>query len=102
MARLGRSIEEYESECGWSSALFAGPAVELMRELMAHGVQVSLGRTVVHIATANVKLKAYVHHNGRTHEWATITDFRGNELESFYYDDFHNLRIFLLKKLELE
>ena len=101
MARLGRTIEEYEAECGWSSALFAGPAVALMKELMGKGVQVTLGRTVVHLSTDAVKLKAYVHHNGRTHEFATITDVKGNELKSFHYQEFSQLRIFLLQKLDL-
>jgi hypothetical protein len=92
MARLGRTLEEYKSNSGWSSALFAENAVTLMNELMSKNIEVKIGRTVVHIGK---KLKAYVHYSGRTEEYATITDRKGNELLTVHYTEFDKLSKFV-------
>lgn len=88
--------DEYVANGGWSSALFAPQAIVLMSELKIADVIVVVGRNVIHIGR---KLKAYVHHNGRTPEYATITDFRGTELASFHHTEFEKLSEFV--KLEL-
>lgn len=95
MARLGRSVEEYEQNGGWSSHFFAENAARLMRELLALGVQVTVGRTVVHMEKADTKLKAYVHHNGRTEEYATITTRGGSEILTVHYTEFEKLEKYL-------
>lgn len=91
MTRLGRTIEEYEENGGWSSHFFAENAVRLMRELQAMGVALQVGRTVVHMEKDGVKLKAYVHHNARSEEYATITDRVGVELLTVHYTEFEKL-----------
>lgn len=95
MARLGRSIEEYEENGGWSSHFFAENAARLMRELQTMGVSLQVGRTVVHMEKDNVKLKAYVHHAGRTEEYATITTRSGIELLTVHYTEFQKLENFV-------
>lgn len=87
---------EYIANDGWSSKLFAPNAIPLMQELVQAGMQVTVGRSVIHVGK---KLKAYVHHNGRTEEYATITDRRGTELATFHYSEFHKLREFVLLEL---
>lgn len=84
---------EYAANGGWSSKLFALNAIQLMQELVTAGVPVTAGRSVIHIGK---KLKAYVHHNGRTKEYATITDMHGIELETFHFTEFDKLREFVL------
>lgn len=91
---------EYIANGGWSSALFAPQAIPLLGELKAANVPVVVGRTVIHIGEGRKKIKAYVHHNGRTEEYATITDCRGTELATFHYTDFHKLREFVLGELK--
>jgi hypothetical protein len=100
--RLKRSVEEYEANSGWSSHYFAENAAGLMRQLMARGVAVSVGRTVVHMSKDGLKLKAYVHHNGRSEEFATITRNNGEELLTVHYTDFHQITNFLFQQFKLE
>lgn len=88
--------EDYVANGGWSSALFAQHAIPLMSDLKDQGVQVTVGRSVIHIGK---KLKAYVHHNGRTAEFATITDWKGVELDTFHHTDFVKLAKFIKLKL---
>lgn len=95
MARLGRTLEEYTANGGWSSHYFAENAVRLMGELKDLGVDVVIGRTVIHLTKGDVKLKAYVHHNGRSEEYATITKFNGEELLTAHYTDFKKLGDFV-------
>ena len=87
---------EYVANGGWSSALFAPQALPLIGELKSAGILITVGRSVIHLGK---KLKAYVHHNGRTPEYATITDFRGTELATFHHTEFEKLSEFI--KLEL-
>ena len=88
---------EYEANDGWSSSLFAKGAAALIRRLKESGVKVSVGRTVIHIGE---NMKAYVHYNGRTKEYATITDRNGVELQTFHHTEFEDLSNFILKELE--
>lgn len=96
MRELSQTLKAYEDNEGWSSKLFHAPAVLLMKELMGIGIKITVGRTVIHIANT---LKAYVHHNGRTSEFATITDRRGVELATFHHTNFEKLREFVLLQL---
>ncbi len=99
MAGMKKSIDEYEANGGWSSHFFAENAIMLMNELQALGVNVVVGRTVIHISKAGRKLKAYVHHNGRTEEYATITDQTGIELLTVHHTDFEKLSTFIKGQL---
>jgi hypothetical protein len=93
---LSRSLNEYEENGGWSSSNFFQPALSLMKALMAEGHKVEIGRTVVHL---DGKLKCYVHHNGRSREYATVTDFKGNELFTAHYTQFQELEKFIRDNL---
>ena len=84
---------EYAVNGGWSSKFFAANAGALLQELNTLGVRVIVGRTVIHIGQ---NLKAYVHHNGRSNEYATITDARGVELDTFHHTQFAMLRELVL------
>lgn len=98
MSKLSRSLEAYEKEDGWSSKLFAKRAIPLLKKLAASEVAVEVGRTVIYL-TGKQKLKAYVHHNGRSKEFATITDAKGVELATFHYTEFDALERFILEEL---
>jgi hypothetical protein len=99
MSKMQKSIEEYEANGGWSSHFFAENAVNLMNELQLLGIEVVIGRTVIHLNKDGKKLKAYVHHNGRTREYATITDRTGAELLTVHYTDFSKLSAFIKEQL---
>jgi len=89
---------EYVANGGWSSHYFAHAAIPLMMELKQAGVPVTVGRTVVHINKGSALIKAYVHHNGRTEEYATITNSKGEELATFHYTEADKLREFILAR----
>lgn len=55
MSKMSRTLEEYEQNGGWSSHFFATHAVKIMKELQASGVEVALGRTVIHLTKDNKK-----------------------------------------------
>lgn len=95
MAGMKKTILEYEQNSGWSSRLFAKNAVILLKELSSLGVDVKIGRTVIHIKKKKTAIKAYVHHNGRNEEYATITDIKGNELLTVHYTEFETLTKFI-------
>ena len=101
MPMLKKSLDEYAANGGWSSKLFADQAVPLMRELMAAGVTLKVGRHTIHLEANGNKIKAYVHHNGRTPEYATITDKKGTEIESFHYTEFSKLEACVKTQLGL-
>ena len=86
---------EYAANGGWSSHHFAPAAIPLMLELQGLGVRVTVGRSVIHLGKP-VTLKAYVHHNGRTEEYATLTNSKGEELATFHYTEADKLRDFIL------
>lgn len=83
---------EYEAANGWSSKLFAPTAVSLMQELKARRIKIVVGRSVIHIGDT---IKAYVHHNGRSAEHATFTDWHGNELATFHHTEHERLKAFV-------
>jgi hypothetical protein len=91
MAKMSKTQEEYLMNNGWSSALFLPHAKLLFEELKE--VNFVIGRSVIYLQpmvfpvpkTKYRKLKAYVHHNGRTKEYVTFTDEKGNELETIHY-----------------
>jgi hypothetical protein len=95
MAGMNKSLEEYEKNNGWSSSLFSANAISLMGDLVREGVDVSVGRTVIHLKKNNTTLKAYVHYKGRSEEYATITDYKGNELLTVHYAEFEKLSKFI-------
>lgn len=101
MPMMKKSLEEYAENGGWSSKLFAENAVPLMKELMDSGVNLKVGRHVIHLEANGKKIKAYVHHNGRTPEYATLTDHRGQELDSFHYTEFPKLELRVRTELGL-
>lgn len=94
--------DEYVENDGWSSKLFSSTAIVLMEELRILGVQVTVGRSVIHIGEGRKKLKAYVHHNGRTPEFATFTDCRGTELATFHHTEIEGLRAFVIGEVNAE
>lgn len=90
--KLSKSVEEYERAGGWSSSKFYKPALALMKELACRGVKVDVGRTVIYVGE---KFKCYVHHNGRSKDYATITNFQGAELITAHYTEFDKIETFL-------
>ena len=92
---MSKTVEEYEENGGWSSHFFVVNAVKLMKELQDLGIAVVVGRTVIHLSRDDKKLKAYVHHNGRNREYATVTDRKGVELLTVHYSDFDSLSTFI-------
>lgn len=92
---MKKTLEEYESGGGWSSHFFAEKAVTLIKELQKENISVTIGRTVIHISHNGKSLKTYVHHNGRSREYATITDKKGNELITVHYTEFEKLEEFI-------
>lgn len=102
MARLGRSLEEYAENGGWSSHHFAENAVPLIKSLMSLGAEVKIGRHVIHVKNGKAKLKAYPHFNGRSEEYVTITDMKGQELFTAHYTKFDELAEFVLLYLGLK
>lgn len=92
MRKLSKSLEQYEENGGWSSSLFYKPAVALMKDLIQRGVKVDVGRHVIYVGE---KLKCYVHYNGRSKEYATVTDVKGNELLTVHHTEFAKLEEFI-------
>lgn len=99
MARLGRSLDEYAENNGWSSHHFAEHAVPLLQSLIDAGVNVKIGRHVIHVKHNDVKFKAYPHYNGRSEEFVTITTMKGEELFTVHYTEFDKLSEFVQKNL---
>lgn len=96
---MSHTLEEYEAQKGWSSELFVDNAGRLMRELIGAGIHIRIHRTVIHLRSKTHSVKAYVHHNGRSPEWATLTTWRGEELGSFHHTDFEQLASSLKSQL---
>jgi hypothetical protein len=88
---MSHTLEEYEAQKGWSSELFIDKAGPLIRELTSLNVHIVIHRTVIHLRGKTHSIKAYVHHNGRSPEWATLTTWRGEEIDSFHHTDFEQL-----------
>lgn len=102
MARMGRTLEEYAANNGWSSHHFVERAVPLIQKLQTIGVEVKIGRHVIHVIKGDVKVKAYPHYKGRSEEFVTITDWKGNELITVHYTEFDKLQGFVIGLLTQE
>lgn len=99
MARMGRTLEEYAANNGWSSHYFVERAVPLIQQLMSAGVDVKIGRHVIHVKKGDVKFKAYPHYKGRSEEFVTITDWSGNEMLTVHHTEFDKLHGFVMEVL---
>lgn len=95
---MNKTLEEFEDAKGWSSKHFAAEAGPFIKDLQGAGVPVQIGRTVIHIGE---NLKAYVHYQGRSAEFATITDRNGVELQTFHFTEFENLKSLVKQELGL-
>jgi hypothetical protein len=80
MIKLSRSPNEFFENSGWSAKLFLEHAKQIHNYF---GDELKVGRTVVHLNNC----KIYVHHNGRSREYMTICDKKGNELHTFHYSE---------------
>lgn len=98
MPKMNKTLAEFQEASGWSSKHFASEAGPFIKSLIKAGVKVQIGRTVIHIGE---NLKAYVHYNGRSAEFATITDRNGVEINSFHYTEFENLKSLVKQELGL-
>ena len=82
---LSKSKQDYLKNNGWSSNKFLNIAKQIIEVLESKDFELDFGRTVVYIKKNNKLIKAYVHFNGRSNEYMTFTDNKGNELQSFHY-----------------
>lgn len=71
----------------------------MIQQLQAAGVEVKIGRHVIHVKHGDVKFKAYPHYKGRSEEYVSITDWRGNELLTVHYTEFDKLQGFVMQML---
>jgi len=84
MRKLSKTFKDFLGNSGWSANKFLEHALYLHEKFIG---EVEIGRTVVYLKHKNQQLKLYVHHNGRTAEYLTLTDAKGNELTTFHYTD---------------
>jgi len=80
MIKLSKTSDEYFQNSGWSSKLFLSHAI-LIYEYFKD--QMKIGRTVVYIG----KYKLYVHYKGKSKEYMSLCDSKGNELHTFHYSE---------------
>ena len=92
---MNKTLEEYAANGGWSSHFFVEKAVPLIQQLQSAGVEVNIGRPVIHVKHGAVKFKAYPHYKGRSEEYVSITDWRGNELLTVHFTEFDKLEGFI-------
>jgi len=84
MRKLSKNFNDFISNSGWSASKFLEHAIYLHRVFKG---DVEIGRTVVYLGHKDQQLKAYVHYNGRSAEYLTLTDSRGEELTTFHHTD---------------
>lgn len=101
MPRMSKSFDEYLENSGWSSHLFQKHASYLYLLLGSVAV-IKVGRTVITMESKTSKIKFYVHHNGRSKEYMTITDAQGNELITYHHTVdpqkiYNDVKVFLFK-----
>ena len=88
--RLTQSVESYLANEGWSSSKFLDHAKFLFDELPKYDIRIEVGRTVVYLHRTTrlgcdvVALKCYVHYQGASKEYLTVTDAKGNAIKCFY------------------
>lgn len=80
MIKLSSSPKEFFENTGWSAHMFIEHAKCIYDYF---GDELKVGRTVVHLNN----YKIYVHRNGRSREYMTICDNKGNELHTFHYTE---------------
>lgn len=98
---LSKTKEDYLKGKGWSSHLFFEKAKRIFPALEENNVQIDYGRTVIYLTKNNIKIKAYVHHNGRNKEYLTFTNHKGTELKTFHYtEETNNIINFILEQFE--
>lgn len=86
MRKLSKSIEQYLEAGGWSSNLFVEHARRLFEDKhFTRTCDFEVGRSVIYIRSNGKMIKAYVHHNGRSKEFMTLTNEKGDELATFHY-----------------
>lgn len=78
----------YFKNSGWSSHLFLDHAKYILPRVKEF-CGVVIGRLSIRLTDSNGKvvLRIFVHHNGRTNEFMTITDSKQKELATFHYTD---------------
>lgn len=47
-------------------------------------------------------IKCYVHHNGRSKEYATFTDYKGNEILTVHYTEFDKITNYFKEKFQTQ
>ena len=88
MRKLSKSIEKYLEAGGWSSSNFFEHAKVLFKDRDINCVAAfEVGRSVIYLrhSAQGKMLKFYVHHNGRSKEFMTITYENGDEYKTFHY-----------------
>lgn len=85
MSKMSRTKEEYFANSGWSSHHFMKHAQVLIPELEKK-FEMAFGRHVIHLKKdGKTVAKFYVHKNGRSREYATLTDAKGKELLTVHH-----------------
>lgn len=85
MRQLGKSIEEYLAAGGWSSHNFLEHAKAVFEDReVKRTCTFEVGRSVIYIRSRGTMLKAYVHHAGRSREFMTLKDEKGDEVKTFH------------------
>jgi hypothetical protein len=86
MKKLTRNIDEYLQYGGWSSSLFFNHAKLLFRDKDINRLATfEIGRTVVYLRARGKLFKFYVHYQGRSKEYLTLTDSHGVEIAAYHY-----------------
>jgi len=84
--QLTKSIDEYLQAGGWSSSLFFEHAKALFEDQdLKRMSTIEVGRSVVYMRCMGKRIKFYVHHQGRSKQFMTILDDKGDELATFHY-----------------
>lgn len=82
---LSKSKSEYLANSGWSSSKFFEQAKALFNDQdLARISTIEVGRTVVYIRSNGKLLKAYVHRAGRSREYMTLVDEKGDDYATIH------------------
>lgn len=79
--KLSKSQKEFFANMGWSAHKFLPHAYHLAANFIG---EIGVGRTVVYLHHNNTLIKVYVHHNGRSDDYLTLTDSKGHELQTLH------------------
>ena len=86
MKKMSKSITDYLENSGWSSENFLDHAKYAFEKLAGTSVDVKVGRTVIYLTSQKATIKLYVHRNGLSNKFLTITDENGDDLEVLHCD----------------